>query len=179
MMVEIIDDNTNRKMMAMILCNICYNDDCYVIYAIQREKDEANIFVSKLVKNTNGYVFDYNFSNGEKNVMDNVIKRILNRDNLDILNRDGFFINNDITYDDILYFNIDKCYVSTVSKSLIKDCLVYYDLVNEKMFEQPLVEVIEDKRKFNEGFVGNVMLIMFGIFILIFSIIGIWGVLFG
>ena len=66
MMVEIIDDNTNRKMMAMILCDICYKDDYYVIYAIQREKDEANIFVSKLVKNSNGYVFDYNFSNDEK-----------------------------------------------------------------------------------------------------------------
>ena len=47
------------------------------------------------------------------------------------------------------------------------------------MFEQPVVEVLDDKRKFNEGFVSNIALILFGVFIIGFSIYVIWGVLFG
>lgn len=177
-MVEIIDQETNKKVMAMVLCSICYKDDCYIIFAVQRDKEDANIFVSKLIKNSRSYVMNNNFENGEKEALEKVVQRFLNRESRSVLESDGFSIIDDISLDEINYFNIKECYVSTVSKKLIKDCLISYNLVNEKIFKQPVVEVIDDNRKFNEGFASNIVLIIFGIFILIFSIVGIFGVLF-
>ena len=95
------------------------------------------------------------------------------------MTNDGFSILKTVELDSNLIFEIEKCYVSTVARSLIKDCLIYYDLVNEKIFNQPVVEVFDDKRKFNEGFASSVVLIVFGIVILIFSCVVIYGVIFG
>lgn len=178
-MIEIIDQETNQKIMAMILCSICYKEDCYIIYVVQRSKDEANVFISKLIKNSQGYVMNHYFENGEKEVLEKIVQRFLNRESREVLENDGFSILEDINLDEINYFDIEKCYVSTVSKTLIKNCLIYYRLVNEKLFEQPIVEVVEDKRLFNEGFVSNVVLIVLGVIILCFSFFVIWRVLFG
>lgn len=178
-MIEVIDKDSNQKMMALVLCGICYSGDCYLIYSIRREKDDANLFVSKLVQSSQGYVMDFNFENGEKQVLDTFIQRLLNKEKRDVLESEGFSIMKDIQIEGIQYFNIDICYVSTVLRVTIKDCLIYYGLVSEKLFDQPVVEVIEDKRKFNAGFVSNVALIIFGIGLVIFSIWVIYGVLFG
>ena len=178
-MIEIIDQDTNQKLMAIILCCICYNDDCYIIYAVQRSKEEANVFVSKLIKNSQAYVMNHSFENGEKEVLERIVQRFLNREKREELMADGFSILDDIKLDELNYFDIKKCYVSTVSKALIKDCLIHYGLVNEKLFDQPVVEVVEDKRKLSEGFASNILLIVFGLIILGFSIFVISGVLFG
>lgn len=179
MMIEIIDRKTAQKMMAMILCGVSYQDDCYLIYCIKRDKENANVFVSRLIKGSLGYVIDDGFSNGEKEVLDNVIKRLLNRESFEVLENDGFGIMKNIEMDSNLTFDIDKCYVSTVTRGLIKDCLIYYELVNEKIFNQPVVEVVDDKRKFNEGFASSVVLIIFGVVILIFSCVVIYGLIVG
>lgn len=168
-MIEIIDRATAQKMMAMIICGVNYQDDYYLFYCVRRDRDEVNIFVSKLIKGSLGYVIDDNFSNGEKEVFDGVIKRLLNKENVNVLNNDGFFVMKNLEMDSNLSFDIEKCYVATVSKNLIKDCLIFYSLVNEKMFNQPVVEVVDDNRKFNEGFASNVVLIVFGVVILLFS----------
>lgn len=178
-MVEVVDKDTNQKMIAMIICSICYNGGCYIIYTIRREKEDANVFVSKLIRNSQGYIMDHDFENGEKEVLENIVQRFFNRESKEVLESDGFSILDNVELNDKNYFDIKKCYISTVSKELIKNCLIHYGLVSSKMFEQPIIEVIEDKRKFNEGFVSNVVLIVFGIFILCFSIFVIWGVLFG
>ena len=80
--------------------------------------------------------------------------------------------------DDYLTFDIDECYVATVDKDMIRKCLICYDLVNESMFNRPVVEVVDDKRKFNEGFVSSVVLIFLGVLILIVAGIIIFGVIF-
>ena len=178
-MIEIIDKETNQKMMATIICGICYQGDCYIIYTVRREQEEANVFVSKLIRNSQGYAMDFEFANGEKEVLDNIVQKFLNRESKEVLESDGFSILENVELNDKKYFDIKKCYVSTVSRDLIKNFLIYYGLINRKMFEQPVVEVLDDKRKFNEGFVSNIALILFGVFIIGFSIYVIWGVLFG
>lgn len=178
-MIEVIDKDSNQKMMAMILCGICYQDDCYLVYCIRREKEDANLFVSRLIQNSQGYVMDFSFENGEKEVLDRLVQRLLNKESKKNLEEAGFSIMKDISLNGICYFDIQKCYVSTVPKSLIKDCLIYYGLVSEKLFDQPVVEVVEDKRKFNEGLVGNIAFILFGIFLIIFCILVIYEVLSG
>ena len=176
-MVEVMDRNTKHKMLMMVMCGITYKNDSYLIYSIRRDKMSANVFVSKLIKGSLGYLITDDFSNGEKEVLDSVVNRILNKNSLKELESDGFNIIKDIEMDSNISFDIDNCYVSTVSRDLIKECLIYYNLVNESMFNRPVVEVIEDK-KFNEGFASSIVLIVFGIVIMLFSCFVIYGVMF-
>ena len=172
-MVEVIDVNSKLKLMSMVVSCIDYNSDKYVIYCIDRGKGEANIFVSKLVVTSDGYTFKHEFDNGEKAILDGIVKRIINKE--DIV-RDGFLISNDIVFNDTNYFDIEKCYVATISKKVIKEIMVHYKLVTKSIFERPVVEVVSDKRLFNEGFVGNLFLIVFGIVVIIFCISIVLGV---
>ena len=176
-MVEVMDRKTKHKMMMMVMCGINYQNDSYLVYSIRRDKTSANVFVSKLIKGSLGYLIVDDFSNGEKEVLDSVVKRILNKNSIEELESDGFSIIKDIEMDSNISFDIDKCYVSTVSRDLIKDCLIYYKLVNESMFNRPVVEVVEEKSKFNEGFASSMVLIVFGVVIILFSCFVIYSVM--
>ena len=176
-MVEVIDRKTKHKMLMMIMCGITYQNDSYLIYSIRRDKMSANVFVSKLIKGSLGYLIVDDYDNGEKEVLDNVVKRLLNKEAKEVLEADGFNIIKEIDMDSNISFDIDRCYVSTVSRDLIKECLIFYDLINESMFNRPVVEVVEDK-KFNEGFASSMVLIVFGVVIILFSCFVIYGVMF-
>lgn len=177
-MVEVIDRKTKHKMMMMVMCGITYQEDSYLVYSIRRDKTSANVFVSKLIKGSLGYLITDDFSNGEKEVLEGVVNKILNKNSLEELESDGFKIIKDIEMDSNISFDIDNCYVSTVSRDLIKSCLIYYDLVNESMFNRPVVEVVEEKSKFNEGFASSMVLIVFGIIVIVFSCFVIYSVMF-
>lgn len=176
-MVEVMDRKTKHKMMMMVMCGITYQNDSYLVYSIRRDKNSANVFVSKLIRGSLGYLIVDDFSNGEKEVLDSVVNRILNKNSIKELESAGFSIIKDIDMDSNISFDIDKCYVSTVSRSLIKDCLIYYNLVNESMFNRPVVEVVEEKSKFNEGFASSIVLIVFGVVIILFSCFVIYSVM--
>ncbi len=169
-MKELIDLNENIKMVAMLFGALCYDRYEYLIYSIKRNSNEANVFVSKLVKTSSGYVISHNFDNGEKEVLDKIIQRILSKESLLSLEKDGYTFKKNVELDGVNYFDVRACYVATVSIDLIKSCLVYYDLIDESFFKQPVVDIIEDNKKFNSGFIGNVFIILFGIFILIFGV---------
>ena len=64
-MIELIDLSSKIKMMAMVMAGIEYNGDRYIMYCVDRGRGEANIFVSKLVITSDGYVFINDFDNGE------------------------------------------------------------------------------------------------------------------
>ena len=173
MMIEIIDSNSKKKMLAMVIADIKYMDDIYIVYGIDRGNGEANIFVSKLVVMSEGYTFSSNFANGEKNLLDKIIKKIINKEDIE---KDGFVISNKVSLSDVNYFDIDKCYVATVTKKLIKDIMIFYKLVTKDMLNRPVVNVVQDKRFFNEGFLVNIFLIVFGIAVIIFCVVAIVGV---
>ena len=65
-MIEIIDINSKKKMIGMVIASIKYMSDNYIIYAVDRGNGEANLFVSKLVKMSEGFTFKNDFLNGEK-----------------------------------------------------------------------------------------------------------------
>ncbi len=169
-MKELIDAKNDMKMMVMVMGGIQYGDDSYVVYSIRRDEKDANIFVSRLIQTSGGYKIDNDFKNGEKEVLDKVIQRIISKEAIISLENDGFKFIKNIELVGVNYFDIDLCYVATVPRKLVKDCLIFYDLVNESVFQSPVVDVKEDKRLFNEGFVGNLFLVIFGIFILVFCI---------
>ena len=169
-MIEVIDKDSDVKMMALLLCGILYGECMYVIFAIRRDKIDANLFVSKLVKNSNGYVIDTDFQNGEKEVMDSVVKRLLNHDAKEKFEEDGFSILDDISLEGTQYYDINSCYVSSVPLIRIKEMMKYYSFIRENLFEQPILDVKEDKRIFNEGFFSNILLILFGILVIVFCV---------
>lgn len=176
-MVEVIDSDTGAKMMAMIFAGVQYDGEKYVVYCVRREKEDANVFVSRLVRNSQGYAMDHEFRNGEKEVMEGILQRILNKESKDCLAKDGIQLFLDFELSGILYYDINLCYVSTVQVSFLKECMIYYELVDKRVLERPVVEVKEDHHFFNEGFVGNLFLIFFGICLIGFCIFVVYGVL--
>ena len=111
-----------------------------------------------------------------KEVLEQVVKRLLNKEDKSILKKDGFVILENLNMDNYLTFDIDKCYVATISKKIIKDVMIFYKLVTEKTLERPVVQIVEDNRIFNEGFVGNVFLIVLGLLVVVVGIVVVVGV---
>ena len=79
-MKEVIDVKDNIKMVAMLLCGVRYDGHEYLLYSIKRNNKEANIFVSKLVRTSDGYRIQHDFDNGEKEILDRLVQRIINRE---------------------------------------------------------------------------------------------------
>lgn len=177
-MVEVIDQDTLSKLMAMILCGIQYDKKRYIVYVIRREQEDANVFVSRLVQNSQGMVIDYQFENGEKETLEKIVQRILSKESKESLAKDGIVLFRNFQLSEINYFDIQKCYVTTVLVSLIKECMIYYELLDEQALKVPTVEVVESKKKFNEGFVSSLVLIILGIVLIIFCIVMIYGFFF-
>ena len=98
-MIEVIDRDTMVKMMALILCGIRYEKNTYVVFAIRRDKIDANLFVSKVTKNSSGFTMDDCFSNGEKEVVDCIVQKFLNHVPREELENSGFVIIDDIMSD--------------------------------------------------------------------------------
>ena len=170
-MKEFIDEKNQVKMMALLICGVCYNDDKYLIYSIKRTGDETNVFVSKLVDVSDGVTIDSHFKNGEKEVMDNVVHRILNQELEEKLNQDGFTLIKDITLVDVNYFDVDASYVTTVSEAAVKRCLSFYKIVIKGTMDSPVINVVDDKKKLNSDALPNILFIVLGVIVVILGII--------
>lgn len=177
-MVELFDDKNEVKIVVMIFGEFRYQGKDYVLYCVRREGDEANLFVSKLVRNSVGYVMDYHFENGEKEVVEEIIQKLINQVSLNELEKVGFSFLKDVTYDSILHFDMEICYVATIPRKLVKEMMIYYGLVTDKLFDQPVVDVLPSRKKFQEGFASNIVLIVFGLFLIGFCFFVIYEVVF-
>ena len=177
-MKEIIDEKNQIKMMALLICGISYGEEKYLVFSVKRTKDEANIFVSKLVNVSDGMAIDSHFKNGEKDVLDDIVKRILNQENEEVLNKDGFTLIKDVSLTDINSFDVDACYVSTVEEMVVKRCLSFYNIVTNGTLDSPVIEVKDDKRKLNQGAFLNIFFIIFGVIVVVLGIITIFKYIF-
>ena len=126
-MIELIDIDGNIKFMATIITGIKYGNDFYVLYSIKRDGDADNLFISKLVNNSTGYVMDNSFSSGEKEAMDDVVADILNKSSLDKLKEKGIEFVSGISFNDVNRFSVTNCYVTTYRKDLLNECISYYN----------------------------------------------------
>ena len=167
-MIELIDSDNNVKLMALIICGIKYGDDNYLLYSIKRDDVDDNIFVSKVVKNSQGYVISNDFLGGEKEVLDLVVKRILSKDSISSLLDDGIEIIKDIDLVSVNKFSVSLCYVTTFSRDLIKDVMTNYGLLDIN-YVRPVVRE-KDVSGFSQGSVSSVFLVGFGVFIIVFCI---------
>lgn len=174
-MYELIDENNNIKMMALIICTFTYGDIPYCLYSIERDKEEDNIFVSKIVKNSLGNTLDSNIKEDEKEALENVIASFLNRNSLENLKEQGFELTN-LKLNGINKFNEKKCYVTTYKKVFLKECMLNYHLEIPNN-NTPIIKVKKSK-PINKGNYENILLIILGIITIIVCILVIIKILF-
>ncbi len=167
-MYELIDENNDIKMMALIICTFIYGNIDYCLYAIERDKEEYNIFISKLVKNSQGYTLDNNFTSGEKEALEDIITSFLNRESLDSLKEKGFSFT-DIKLNGTSKFNDKECYVTTYNKGLLKECMLNYNLIipNDNT---PTIKIKKPK-PINKGNYGSILLIILGVVTIIICLL--------
>lgn len=169
-MIELIDVDDNIKFMGKIITGINYGDNLYILYFIERDKTSYNLFVSKVIENSVGYVMDNNFSSGEKEAIDDVVASILSKVSLDVLKEKRVSFVNDISLTDINRFSISNCYVTTFKKSLFDECMLFYDFKIDNNKSNVVVREREVSylSKNNRPYV---YLILLGIFVIIISIV--------
>lgn len=173
MMVELIEVGENIKVMAMLLFGIERKGGKYAVYAVRRDEENVNIFLSKILKNSEGLILGHDFENGEKEAIEGVVQRLFSKVELSALVVDGFSLVKDIQLDGVISFAAERCYVTTVSKDFLKDFLLHYGLVTKRMLDRPVVEVVKSKKFFNEGFASSLGLIVFGILIVVVALMAI------
>ena len=168
-MYELIDENKNVKMMALIICTFTYGNKPYCLYSIERDKEEDNLFVSKVVKNSLGYTLDSNIKDDEKEALDNIIADFLSITSLDTLKEQGFELSN-LKITGINKFNEKKCYVTTYNKVFLKECMLNYklDIPNNNII--PKVKLKKSK-PINKGNFENILIIILGVITIIICIL--------
>lgn len=173
-MIEIIDEKSNLKMLATIICNFKYGDSNYCLYAISRNEEEDNIFISKIVKNSIGNTIDNNFTGGEKDNLDKIVTNILSKVSTNELLKNKVEFTN-IKLNGINKFDKDICYVTTQKKSFIEECKANYNLIsqvnNSPIIKQKKVTTI------NKNNLLNILAIILGITVLVISTILIYSLI--
>lgn len=157
--MEILDVDSNVKMMANVLVRVKINNDNYIFYTINRDAEQDNVFVSKLVKNSEGYTTRHDFVNGEKESLDSFFAMLIN--NEDFSNNKNIEIVKDLELAMYNKFSSNECYVASCSKNII-------DNINSEYGSSNLSKVIVKKPMENDSInYNNLFLVLFGIIVLI------------
>lgn len=159
--IEVID-NENNKRMAKVMCGIDYSDCLYVLYLIQRDNENVNIFGSKVIENSEGIkVIDSEFLEEEKIKLEDISKRLFNKESVCKLDNDGIKIVRDIDLNDgVNKFDIQKSYIATMSNDEIDVCMMYYGLIGNK---KKVITIKKETKKVSEGFISNILVLIFAI----------------
>ena len=154
--IEIIDEHgINRK--ASIMCGIDVAGTDYVVYSIERDNDNDNLFVSKLIKNNDGTNNMINIDdNSEKTKLTDVVKEMITQ----AVNNESDKLTGDVTLsngDKVQIINVlinkeqkisvPKTYITTVKKSVTKVGNDFFKVdvkpVVESIFEDAMPSVPE------------------------------------
>ena len=136
--VKIIDEhNIDRE--ASIICPFTVDQNDYVLYSIDRDQDNSNLFVSKLLKNNDNTSNMMNIEDSmERTKINEIVKKLVtySLDNgSDVANREieldgGIKIKvNNVLFNREQNINVSKTYITTVKRSVA--------LVGEKFFNLP------------------------------------------
>ena len=136
--VKIVDEhNIDRE--ASIICPFTVDQNDYVLYSIERDQDNSNLFVSKLLKNNDNTSNMMNIEDSmERTKINEIVKKLVTYalDNgSDVANREivldgGVKINiNNVLFNREQNINVSKTYITTVKRSVA--------LVGEKFFNLP------------------------------------------
>ena len=147
--VKVVDQN-NIDRDATVMFAVDLEGSEYVVYWIERDDDENNVFVSKVLKNTDGTsnLLDIE-SPEEKAKVSEVAKAFITKsvkDEADKLAGTSVTLDNgrvinlvNVSFNKEQRFNVQKAYITTVKKEVTRVTEKYYDV----MLEEP-VKVVEE-----------------------------------
>ena len=136
--IKVIDEHgIDRE--ANIICGFNLSGQQYVLYWIERDSDNDNLFVSKLLKNNDGTFNMINIEDAmEKSKISDIIKQLItyaiNSDN-DVTNGVVTLGNDTIEINSVLFnreqnINVTKTYITTVKKNVTKVGEDFYKINN-------------------------------------------------
>ena len=137
--VKVIDEHSIDRN-AKIICGFSINGEKYVLYSIERDSDNDNLFVSKIVGNLDG---TYNMANIDdsmiKGKIDAIVKELIKysvdneADKLDSTSvklSSGSVEIIDVSFNKEQNINVTKTYVATVKKAVTKVGEDFYKVKN-------------------------------------------------
>lgn len=150
--IKVIDEH-NIDRTANKICVVDVDGSDYIIYSIERDSDNDNIFVSKLLSNINGTSNMINIEDSmEKEKMVSLVKELIKyavdteKDRLDtreIILASGkkiSFVSKNIDKKE-QNINVQKTYITTVKKAVTKVTEDFYDIKEEVKVEEPVSDI--------------------------------------
>ena len=150
--IKVIDEH-NIDRTANKICVLDVDGSDYIIYSIERDSDNDNIFVSKLLSNINGTSNMINIEDSmEKEKMASLVKELIKyavdteKDRLDtreIILASGkkiSFVSKNIDKKE-QNINVQKTYITTVKKAVTKVTEDFYDIKEEVKVEEPVSDI--------------------------------------
>ena len=151
--VKVIDEH-NIDRVADIICKFTTNNIDYVLYAIERDGDNDNLFVSKLVNNIDGTASMVNIEDsGEKTAVNDLAKKLvmhaIKNENDVTTSKIKLPDGTEIDISSVLFnkdqnINVGKTYITTVKKTATKVSEKFYQVENKKeeVLSEPVVEAV-------------------------------------
>ena len=155
--IKIVDEHGIDRV-ANIVCSIDVDGSDYVIYWIERDNDNDNLFVSKLLKNNDGTSTMTNIEDSlEKSNLSDIVKELITHcinDEKDTIDTDSIVLKNGKTVKvaNVLFnkeqnINVQKTYITTVKKSVTKVSEKYYHVESTPEVATEMVSVPTQEEK--------------------------------
>lgn len=150
--IKVIDEhNIDRE--ANKICVLDVDGSDYLVYSIERDNDNDNIFVSKLISNINGTNSMINIDNQmEKDKISNLVKELIKYSvdtEKDKTDTDVISLPSNVTVKLISKvidkkeqnINVQKTYITTVKKAVTKVATDFYDFQQPIKVEEPVADI--------------------------------------
>ena len=149
--VKVIDEHSIDRD-ANVICGLKLDGLDYVLYSIERDGDNDNLFVSKIIKNMDGTSNMINIDdNIEKNKVNEIVKELVtysiknDADKTDgkVTLADGKNVEiTDVLFNKEQNINVGKTYITTVKKSVTKVSEDFFKVDEPKKEESSLFETV-------------------------------------
>ena len=149
--VKVIDEHSIDRD-AYVICGIKLDGLDYVLYSIERDGDNDNLFVSKIIKNMDGTSNMVNIEDTmEKSKVNEIVKELITysiKDNADktdgkITLADGKTVEiGNVMFNKEQNINVGKTYITTVKKSVTKVSEDFFKVEEPKKEDSPIFETV-------------------------------------
>ena len=150
--IKVIDEhNIDRE--ANKICVLDVDGSDYLTYSIERDNDNDNIFVSKLISNINGTSSMINIENPmEREKISNLVKELIkysvdtekDKTDTDVINLpSGVTVKliSKVIDKKEQNINVQKTYITTVKKAVTKVAADFYDFQQPVKIEEPVADI--------------------------------------
>ena len=151
--VKVIDEHSIDRD-AYVVCGINVDNIDYVLYAIERDGENDNLFASKIIKNIDGTSNMINIEdNIEKNKINDAVKELItysiknenDKTTGSVSLNDGKVVNIfNVLFNKEQNINVSKTYITTVKKSVTKVSEDFYNIPDEKKEENVNKDTFEN-----------------------------------